>query len=81
MALGVVMADAPLIVVAGVTGCVAGAVGPVPALVVGIVALASVLLGRAWHQRHSTPEPVDDVAALAILELALAERRGGSTGD
>jgi len=81
LALGVAMADAPLIVVAAVAGCVAGAVGPVPALVVGIVASASVLLGRAWQQRRSTPEPVDDVAALAILELALAERREGSTGD
>lgn len=81
LALGVAMAAAPLIVVAAVAGCVAGAVGPVPALVVGIVASASVLLGRAWQQRRSTPEPVDDVAALAILELALAERREGSTGD
>ena len=81
LALGVVMGDAPLIVVAAVAGCVAGAVGPVPALVVGIVASASVLLGWAWQQRRSAPEPVDDVAALAILELALAERREGSTGD
>jgi hypothetical protein len=39
------------------------------------------LLVLAWNWRRPAPEPIDDVAALALLELALHDTPEAATRD